>query len=79
MSCQPDANLLTRWSAAAGTLRELAGTVHDVSSAAARRLLELAKAQIAARAGLADGLAGSDVGDHEEAMMAEVGVADRGG
>ncbi len=56
----------------------MADTVHDVSSAASRRLLELAKTQVAARAGLADGLAGGDIEDDEEATMAEVGARGNG-
>ena len=58
--------------AAAGRLRDLVDTVHDVSSAASRRLLDLAKAQVAARAGVIDILINDEPSAAEEATMAEV-------
>ena len=60
--------------AAAGRLRDLFDTVHDVSTAASRRLLDLAKAQVAARAGLPDSFGTGAPYAAESATMAEVCV-----
>ena len=60
--------------AAAGRFRDLANTVHDVSSAASRRLLDMAKARVAARAGVIDILADDPqpAVAEQQATMAEV-------